>query len=83
VIHPLQVWDGDLYDADAKALNPEPMNQWGSLSPGMRRKRWDDTVRALAAELAATCRRAPAHDPQEAFVKRADPELPLIPREVY
>lgn len=82
-IYPLRVWDGDHYDDDARRLDLLPLNQWGSLEPGMRRKRWNDVVRDIATQLGSIAAKAPPHDPGAAVVPVPDPPPVHVAREGY
>lgn len=80
VLHPIAVWDGDLYPHEARALGPQDFNQWGTLDRGMRRKRWTDTTKALAIELGELVRQAPEHDAAWQIDVHDDPPPVHIPR---
>lgn len=62
----LAVWDGDTYAPEARALAPHDYNRWGTLVRGMPRKRWNDTVKALAKELEELVRGCPDHPGRDA-----------------
>jgi hypothetical protein len=83
VIYPLAVWDGNWYADEAKALAPLDYNSWGTLERGMRRKRWNDAVHALAKELEPLIHGCPAHDPSWAVTVLDDPQEPHVARQGY
>ena len=83
VIYPLAVWDGDWYAPEARALGPHNYNKWGTLEPGMQRKRWNDTVLDLAKVLEPLVRESPDHDPAWTITLHEDPQQPHIRRQGY
>jgi hypothetical protein len=83
IIYPLAVWDGNKYSADARNLNPLDYNKWGTLDRGMRRKRWNDTVRDLVKELETLILNSPQHDPTWTINLQQDPVQPYVQRQGY
>ncbi len=83
VIYPIAVWDGDKYAPEARALGPHNYNAWGTLERGMRRKRWNDTVRELAKAIEPLVRASPDHDATWTVTVHQDPQEPHIDRQGY